>query len=85
MINAHFRDTPRGRKDIYQVDYLDTEGVVVPDGGTADKPVGTVWFAWARNTADGPRVRSAVHRFDGDRAAVRRQSVRAALEGVLAP
>jgi nicotinamide mononucleotide (NMN) deamidase PncC len=30
-------------------------------------------------------VRSAVHRFDGDRAAVRRQSVRAALEGVLAP
>ena len=60
-------------------------GVAGPDGGTPDKPVGTVWFAWASRGSRGPRVRTAVHRFHGDRAAIRHQSVRAALEGVLAP
>jgi nicotinamide-nucleotide amidase len=60
-------------------------GVAGPDGGSPGKPVGTVWIAWARRGAEGYRVRCAVQRFAGDRAAVRRQSVRAALEGVIAP
>jgi YidC/Oxa1 family membrane protein insertase len=34
-INAHFRDTPRNGKDIYQADYLNTEGMTVPAGGVA--------------------------------------------------
>jgi len=55
-------------------------GIAGPAGGTPAKPVGTVCFAWARR---GGRARSAVRRFDGDRASVRRQSVIAALEGVL--
>ena len=54
-------------------------GIAGPDGGTADKPVGTVWFAWA-----GPgHLEALKRRFDGDRAAVREASVRVALEGLI--
>ena len=56
-------------------------GVAGPGGGTDEKPVGTVWFAWARR--DG-RTDTVLHRLDGDRAAVRAASVRLALQGVLA-
>ncbi|HEY6863949.1 MAG TPA: CinA family protein, partial [Burkholderiales bacterium] len=55
-------------------------GIAGPAGGTPAKPVGTVCFAWASR---GGRARSVVRRFDGDRESVRRQSVIAALEGVL--
>ena len=58
-------------------------GVAGPDGGTPDKPVGTVWFAWGRRDAQGTMVRTALERFPGDRDAVRRQAVERALRGVL--
>jgi nicotinamide-nucleotide amidase len=54
-------------------------GVAGPGGGTAEKPVGTVCFAWALQ--DG--TKSATRRFSGDREGIRRQSVVLALEGVL--
>ena len=54
-------------------------GVAGPGGGSAEKPVGLVWFAWATKR----EVRSESRRFAGDREAVRRQSVVRALEGVL--
>jgi nicotinamide-nucleotide amidase len=54
-------------------------GVAGPAGGTRDKPVGTVCFAWAR----GSKISSQTKRFDGDRESVRRQSVLRALQGVL--
>jgi len=57
-------------------------GVAGPDGGTDEKPVGTVWLAWSRRTGSGCEVRAGKRQFDGDRAAVRRLSVAAALEGV---
>jgi len=54
-------------------------GVAGPTGGSPDKPVGTVCFAWASKRG----VRSETRRFSGDRESVRRQSVIHALEGVL--
>jgi len=54
-------------------------GVAGPTGGSRDKPVGTVCFAWAH----GSKISSQTRRFDGDRESVRRQSVLHALQGVL--
>ena len=55
-------------------------GIAGPGGGSPDKPVGTVWMAWA---GPGPQLESRVFRLDGDRAAIRAQAVLAALEGLL--
>jgi len=58
---------------------LAVTGIAGPAGGSAQKPVGTVCFAWAV----GSNIRSETRRFDGDRESVRRQSVVRALEGAL--
>jgi len=55
-------------------------GVAGPGGGSLDKPVGTVCFAWARR--DGALDAEMQH-FNGDRDGVRRQTVAHALQGVL--
>lgn len=54
-------------------------GIAGPTGGTAAKPVGTVWLAWSVLGT----ISTECHRFDGDRAAVRQATVRRALSGVL--
>ena len=54
-------------------------GVAGPGGGSREKPVGMVCFAWA----DRRGVTSDTQRFAGDRESVRRQSVIHALEGVM--
>jgi nicotinamide-nucleotide amidase len=58
-------------------------GIAGPDGGTPDKPTGTVWFAWAVRKAGRIDVATALERFDGDRDSVRRRAVAAALAGLL--
>jgi nicotinamide-nucleotide amidase len=51
-------------------------GIAGPDGGTPDKPVGTVWLAWA---LPGHQLATHRERLEGDREAVRRQTVVRAL------
>ena len=54
-------------------------GIAGPTGGSADKPVGTVWFGWAT-----PQGVDTEHcRFHGDRRAVREATVAHALAGLL--
>lgn len=55
-------------------------GIAGPGGGTEDKPVGTVCFAWA--TPAQP-LRSKTCHFTGDRGSVRRQAIETALAGLL--
>lgn len=62
---------------------VSVSGVAGPDGGTPDKPVGSVWFAWAERGDAGLVVRAALRRFEGDRDRVRREAVLAALQGLL--
>lgn len=59
-------------------------GIAGPGGAVAGKPVGTVWLGWARRHGGAIRVATALKRFRGDRETVRRKSVRAALQGLLA-
>jgi len=54
---------------------LTTTGIAGPGGGTADKPVGLVWFGFAQRTAEGLVVQAKSQIFTGDRRAVREASV----------
>ena len=59
-------------------------GVAGPGGGTATKPVGLVWLAWAWRGADGRiGARAVAQQFPGDRAAVRQATIGCALQGLL--
>lgn len=54
-------------------------GVAGPSGGSPEKPVGTVWFAWAKATGE---IKTELKFFDGDRVEVQKQAVVWALGGV---
>jgi nicotinamide-nucleotide amidase len=54
-------------------------GIAGPEGGTAEKPVGSVWFAWAIQGS----VDAEMKQFPGNRDAVRRHTVSHALQGLI--
>ncbi|MGD8839097.1 MAG: CinA family protein [Gammaproteobacteria bacterium] len=54
-------------------------GVAGPAGGSAEKPVGTVWIA----VASSEQQRARLYRFDGDRQAVREATLRQAIVDAL--
>lgn len=54
-------------------------GVAGPDGGTPEKPVGTVWIAWST----GQETAARQFHLDGDRDQIREQTVFQALQGIL--
>ncbi len=75
---ATVRAMATGLLDGAGVDWtLALTGIAGPGGGTADKPVGTVWIAYARRGGD---CSARCFRFDGDRTSVRLQSARTALD-----
>jgi nicotinamide-nucleotide amidase len=55
-------------------------GIAGPDGGTSEKPVGTVWFSWARI---GKSTETLLKYFKGDRAKIRNQAIEFALQELL--
>ena len=55
-------------------------GVAGPGGGSSEKPVGTVWIAWAGNLQS---IHAKCYCFAGDRSAIRQQAVQVALEGLI--
>jgi len=67
---------------------LAISGIAGPGGGSDERPVGTVWFAWSYAHKVAGVVRSVktivdIQFFNGDREAVRRQAVMHSLHGVL--
>lgn len=58
-------------------------GIAGPGGAVPGKPVGTVWLAWAVKRGRKSHVSVELKHFRGDRDAVRRKTVRAALAGIL--
>ena len=54
-------------------------GIAGPDGGSTQKPVGTVCFAWSHARTS----RSATAQFAGDRETIRSKAVMMAIQGLL--
>lgn len=59
-------------------------GIAGPGGATPGKPVGLVWLALARRGANGLQLQAERLQLPGDRAAVREQTLRVALQRLLA-
>ena len=59
---------------------VSVSGIAGPGGGSSEKPVGTVWLAWASDNF-GHRTRHFL--FNGDRAEIRDQAVTEALRGLI--
>ena len=72
------REMAAGALQAAQADYaISVSGIAGPDGGSAEKPVGTVWFGFAHHQGQ-----TVAHKalFMGDRDAVRRQATEFALQ-----
>ena len=58
-------------------------GIAGPEGGSPEKPVGTIWFAWAIRANGRHRVHSECGHFGGDRDNVRYAAAERGLAGIL--
>lgn len=77
---ATVREMVTGARQLFNADVaLAVSGIAGPDGGSTEKPVGTVCFAWT----DSQVTLSETFIFDGDRDAIRRQAVFMAMQGLI--
>jgi nicotinamide-nucleotide amidase len=80
---AVVREMATGALNLSGADFsVAVSGVAGPDGGTDEKPVGTVWFGWAMCTGQKITVKAKQHNLQGDRAAIRSGTVILALQGI---
>ena len=71
----------KGAVENSRADYgIAISGIAGPDGGTEEKPVGTVCFAWYKRNEDGNTAHIC---FDGDRLKIREQACMLAMQGLL--
>ena len=57
-------------------------GIAGPGGGSKEKPVGTVWFAWAVREGSSVHTETGCQHFNGDRDLIRELTVAHALQGI---
>ena len=62
---------------------LSITGIAGPEGGSDEKPVGTVWFGWKFTNPDNSTVHTQRQGFSGSRHEIRLQAVRFALQGII--
>jgi nicotinamide-nucleotide amidase len=74
------RHMAEGAARVANADYaVAISGIAGPGGGTDDKPVGTVWFAWSSPQG----VSAKKYQLAGDRVAVREQAIKISLQQLL--
>lgn len=82
---AVVREMAAGALDTAGADLaVSVSGIAGPDGGSDEKPVGTVWFGWAWREETGIKTAARSWCFPGDRNAVRCQAVLKGLDGLIA-
>ena len=81
--DAVVREMVAGVLNLSGADYaVAVSGIAGPDGGTEEKPVGTVWFGWAVRNSKKPSIDTEKHIIKGDREAVRMRTVIIAMQGI---
>jgi len=77
------REMAQGVLNLSGSDYaVAVSGIAGPDGGSEEKPVGMVWFAWAARNKKNTSIYAEKHLIKGDREAVRTRTVILAMQGV---
>ena len=77
------REMAKGVLNLSGADYaIAVSGIAGPDGGSEEKPVGMVWFAWAVRKQKKTSIYAEKHLIKGDREAVRTRTVILAMQGV---
>lgn len=77
---ATVREMAEGVLNLSGADFaVAVSGIAGPDGGSEEKPLGTVWFAWSERHKGKCSTEATLRRLSGDRESIRSQAVVIAL------